>query len=323
LDSPELRELDLWPKGHPWPIAPEIAWSKASPVLRKRLEEMQIPKTRWSHLISASLGLAAWVKAQHRGKPFLLGINGAQGSGKSTTAALLAESLRAVHGLRTLSVSIDDFYLTRLERWMLADTSHPLFVTRGVPGTHDIPLLGSTLEQLFEASSKDQTAIPRFDKASDDRMQPAEWCRYEGKPDVVILEGWCVGSRPQPDSLLEAPINRLEADEDPEGQWRLRVNEALKGDYRALYSKLDRLVLLKIPDFSVVKTWRSLQEQKLKDSLQDPLNSKVMDTDALERFIMHYERITRWNLEILPSIADLTLEINTDHRFVRAVFRPS
>jgi len=76
----------------------------------------------------------------------VLGISGTQGSGKSTLAALL-QFLLQQNGLRVVCLSLDDFYLTRKERRQLADTVHPLLMTRGVPVTHDISLAISIIQQ--------------------------------------------------------------------------------------------------------------------------------------------------------------------------------
>ncbi|PTT43253.1 kinase, partial [Stenotrophomonas sp. HMWF022] len=67
--------------------------------------------------------------------PLILGLCGAQGSGKSTIAARLAKQVE-----RSAILSLDDLYLTRAERQKLARAVHPLFATRGVPGTHDVAL---------------------------------------------------------------------------------------------------------------------------------------------------------------------------------------
>ena len=100
--------------------------------------------------------------------PLVIGVNGSQGSGKTTLADLVVSILEQVHGLRALSLSIDDFYLTRAERVRLAVTIHPLLATRGVPGTHDIELACRTLERLQRFS--EPVAVPRFDKSRDDRF---------------------------------------------------------------------------------------------------------------------------------------------------------
>lgn len=315
----QRSEWELWPKNHPWVIPAETAYQKAGPALEASLAKMEIPEQIWKHLIVASLGLGSWVASHHQGIPLLIGINGAQGSGKSTTAALLATTLTRVHGLATIPCSIDDFYLTHTERIKLAKDIHPLLVTRGVPGTHDLKLLNETLDHLRLAEPGKITKIPRFNKALDDRRPEENWDCFRGCPDVVLLEGWCVGTTPQPESLLKGPINGLEADEDADGQWRNYVNNALRGGYRSLFKRLDLLLLLKIPDFSAVIEWRSLQEQKLAEQMGDQVGSKIMDNSAIQRFIMHYERLTRWNLDVLPSTADLTLEIDRSHRFVKAL----
>ena len=111
-------------------------------------------------------------------------------------------------------------------------------------------------------------------------------------------------------------MNRLEAEEDALGIWRHYVNDALSEGYQSLFEQLDLLVLLKIPDFAAVIEWRTLQERKLAAQSEDLTDAKIMDAEAIKRFIMHYERLTRWNLETLPDWADLVLEIGEDHRFL-------
>lgn len=70
------------------------------------------------------------------GKPLVVGISGAQGSGKTTLCRFL-EVLMVEHNQRAATLSIDDLYLTRAERERLGREVHPLLATRGVPGTHD------------------------------------------------------------------------------------------------------------------------------------------------------------------------------------------
>ena len=56
------------------------------------------------------------------------------------------------------------------------------------------------------------------------------------------------------------PVNALERDEDPGGEWRRAVNAQLAGPYRALWSHIDLLVALHAPGFDVVPAWRAGQE---------------------------------------------------------------
>lgn len=265
------------------------------------------------------LPLAERIAGMFAGRTLLIGINGAQGSGKSTMSDILSLLLAERHGLRTRVLSIDDLYLTRAERMRLAGDVHPLFATRGVPGTHDVRLGIERIRRMRSATEGDTVAIPAFDKARDDRLPAADWPRHRGPVDVILFEGWCVGTPPQAEDALAEPVNALEADEDADGAWRRYVNAELAGEYRELFAMLDYLVLLKVPDFDTVFEWRGLQEAKLRRA--SPGGEGLMDKAALERFIRHYERLTRHNLEVLPDLADALFTIDHDHRVVDARYR--
>jgi D-glycerate 3-kinase len=228
-----------------------------------------------------------------RGSPIVIGLAGAQGSGKSTMAPRLVERLSA-SGLRARILALDDFYLTRAERAYLARDVHPLLATRGVPGTHDTGLLSGILDSLLAGRA---TEIPIFDKAADDR---AGRRTIESGPDIILLEGWCIGARPEPVDRLAAPINALEREEDADGAWRNWVNLRLATDYAALFARLDLRLMLRAPSFDVVLGWRTEQERALLFG--------GMFGPAIKRFIDHYERITRWMLEDEP--ADLVIDLD-------------
>lgn len=262
--------------------------------------------------------LARWLLPQARGAP-VLGINGAQGTGKSTLADFLSIALGNA-GRRLAVLSIDDFYLTAAEREELAARVHPLLRTRGVPGTHDTALLGRTLDRLASLPPRDTMPLPRFDKSVDDRADPGEWPLVDGPVDLIVLEGWCVGTRPQAAKDLDDPVNALEHEDDADGRWRRFVNERLAGAYAALYDRLDRLVFLEAPGFDAVYRWRLEQERKLAERAA-PGASGVMSADEVARFIRHYERLTRANLATLPAIADVVLELDDDHDCTRTHFR--
>ena len=241
---------------------------------------------------------------QHKSTPLTVGINGAQGSGKSTLVAFVQQQLQLSYGYSSVVISLDDLYLTRAQRQALARDIHPLLQTRGVPGTHDIDLGINTLQQLRQADPEHTTGIPRFDKATDDRCTPSEWELHKGPVDIILLEGWCIGARPQNDAALREPVNTLEENEDPEGIWRRYVNTCLAEDYPRLFGLLDQLVYLAISDFDQVYQWRRLQEQKLKAT-----RSRGMDDRDLIRFIQHFERLTRHMMSDLPNRADRVFAI--------------
>lgn len=234
----------------------------------------------------------------------VLGVVGTQGSGKSTLAALLEVLLSQSCGLRVATLSLDDFYLTREQRRALAEQVHPLLATRGVPGTHDIPLALRTIENLLNHSGA--TAVVRFDKARDDRKPEAQWDPIGSPVDLVILEGWCLGTKSQSEAELGRPVNTLEEREDSDGRWRRYVNQALQEDYRPLFQLIDLLILLQAPSFDCVYHWRRQQEQKLRAAAGD----QIMSDSHLERFIQHYERITRHSLNTLPHEADIVFELD-------------
>ena len=245
--------------------------------------------------------------SRHQGT-FVLGIHGCQGSGKSTLVALLHILLREMMGVSSVNLSLDDFYLTRAERAKLAAEVHPLLQTRGVPGTHDVPLALETIQALMQAG---QVAIPRFNKAMDDRFEAATWPTVMAPVDVMLLEGWCLGISAQTASALEAAINGLESEEDSTGDWRQYVNTRLDQEYRQLFDRLDMLVMLRAPGFDCVIDWRFQQEQKLAARTTQN-NTRLMSRDELIRFISHYERLTRHALATLPAQADVVYQLNAE-----------
>ncbi|MCU7968948.1 MAG: phosphoribulokinase, partial [gamma proteobacterium symbiont of Bathyaustriella thionipta] len=161
----------------------------------------------------------------------IIGINGSQGSGKTTAAMMLQSLLETNYGHRVAIVSIDDFYHTKAKRCELSKSLHPLFITRGVPGTHDIELATETFKQLKEVSQGETALIPRFDKLIDDRKPQEQWESIDGPVSVIIFEGWCVGSLPLDQHSLIQPINDLERLEDEEGIWRRTSNQFLEQQY--------------------------------------------------------------------------------------------
>lgn len=255
--------------------------------------------------------LSARIVAAAEGKraPLVVGICGSQGSGKSTRAAQLKSMLEAA-SLSVAVISIDDLYLTRAERTELSRSVHPLLLTRGVPGTHDVRLGLSVLDALAKPG---RVAIPSFDKARDDRRPVEEWPVVEGPVRVVLLEGWCVGAVPQEPAALVTPVNSLESELDAQGVWRSYVNDALAGSYQRLFARLDLLILLKAPSFDVVYGWRLEQEHKLSQQVArdggDP--SRVMSDQEVRRFISHYERLARHILSEMPARADGVVELDT------------
>ena len=257
--------------------------------------------------------LAARIANAAHGRPaFVAGVCGTQASGKSTAVAVI-ERLLQDDGLTVAVLSIDDLYLTRAQRQTLAEQVHPLFATRGPPGTHDI---GLALRLLDALARPGEVALPRFDKAADDRRPEAQWDQIAAPVDVVLFEGWCVGALPQPAGELARPINRLERERDPDGVWRTYANDQLAGSYGTLFRRIDRLVLIQAPDFDTVLDWRREQERKLRERLaRDGAGpGRAMSDAEVETFIAHYERLTRHILAEMPSRADEVVRLDARRR---------
>jgi len=241
----------------------------------------------------------------------VIGLCGPQGSGKSTGAAVMQILIQA-QGLRAAVLSLDDLYLTHAERQRLAQTVQPLLATRGVPGTHDVQLGKNVIDHLLHAH---HTALPSFNKATDDRRPQSEWKIFDGPADIVLFEGWCVGAHPQPSSALVEPINQLERERDPYGIWRTYVNNALV-KYQALFLQIDFLILLEPPNFEIVARWRREQEDKLREKSAGETHLKIMTDTEIDEFIQHFERITRWIIKEMPSRADEVVNLDRNRRLI-------
>jgi D-glycerate 3-kinase len=256
------------------------------------------------------------------GEPLGLALNGGQGTGKSTLGAFLRDYLQRFYGLRVFVLSLDDLYLTRVEREALGARVHPLLATRGVPGTHDLGIGMDVASACLNHESK-TIESPLFKKENDDRAPRAEWHRLTAPVDVLILEGWCVGAIPEPEVALEEPLNELEREADADGVWRTYVNQKLKMEYQKFFSLFPRRVLLKAPGFDCILRWRSKQERKLRETLEvsGGGHAGLMDDAGVARFIMHYERLTRWMLAEMPARVDACIHLNETHGVERLMLQ--
>ena len=234
------------------------------------------------------------------------GLGGGQGAGKSTLGRLIAQA-GSVLGVRIEVLSIDDFYLAKEERLRFAEDVHPLLATRGPPGTHDVAGVRNAIAALRRPGA---VQVPRFDKGSDTRAGHAT---LVGGVDVVVLEGWCVGARAAAHSI-EEPVNALEREHDPDGRWRSYIEQALDGPYAALDNDLESMVFLKVPNLAAVRRWRLQQEG-------DRPPGQRLSAQEVNRFVQHYERITRRMLATLPSRADIVVDLDDAHRVSGLRFR--
>ena len=264
------------------------------------------------------LPLSEWLYSVYKkdNKIKIIGLSGGQGAGKSTITGILKFILKRKYGLNLCVFSIDDFYKTKAERKKMSKKVHPLFLTRGVPGTHDINLINRTIKQLKKQRFK-TVLIPKFDKSMDDRSKKNKWQKIKKPPHLIIFEGWCVGAKHQKNTELKKPLNLIERKHDGDLIWRKTVNNSLKNHYKKLFNKIDRLVYLKAPNFNNIFEWRLLQEQKMKLTSK---NKKTMSKSQIREFIMFYERITRDMMKNFSRISDLTVFLDKSHRSKKIKF---
>ena len=160
-------------------------------------------KNKEKMIKSFLIPICFWInKNKPQNKTFIIGLAGGQGTGKTTISSLIRLILTNYFKLKVFKVSIDDFYKTRKERLKLSKSKHPLLLTRGVPGTHDIDMMNKLFHNIKKRKFNSML-IPKFDKSIDDRSNKKFWHKIKKKPDVLILEGWCVGAKPEKGNTLK------------------------------------------------------------------------------------------------------------------------
>ena len=265
--------------------------------------------------------LCFWIsKKANIKKPYFVGLAGGQGTGKTTTSSLIKIILSKYFKLDVFRISIDDFYKTRKERISLSKRIHPMLLTRGVPGTHDINMMLNFFKKSKSKKFK-RLKLPIFNKAIDDRFSKKHWYDLKKKPDVIIFEGWCVGAKSEKNNTLKKTINSMEKTKDQKQIWRKYVNDQLKSKYKKLYSQLNCLIYLKAKDFSLLQKWRLKQERKLWVKSKKNLNTKIMSKNNVLTFMQTYQRVTQNMFKYTPKYASVIINLNSNHQIKSAVYK--
>ena len=238
-------------------------------------------------------------------------ISGSQGIGKSTLLKILEKNIQLFFNKKVITLSLDNYYLSKLKRKELAKKIHPLLITRGVPGTHNIKELIKAIKNFD--NSYYPYCLPIFDKLKDDVSKKN--IKINFKADILILEGWCCGSTPIKKKYLHRNINKLEKNFDEKKIWRNYYNEMLKDDYYRLFSLFDKIIYLKTPSFKYVLNWRIKQEKMMKKN-----NNKIMTKNEMQKFILHYEKLTKWMMKTLPNNANLVVHIDNNQKIKKIIY---
>ncbi len=278
-------------------------------------------KNKEKMIKSFLIPLCFWIsKKANKKRPYFVGLAGGQGTGKTTISSLIKIILIKYFKLKVFRISIDDFYKTRKERIKLSKRIHPMLLTRGVPGTHDINMMLNFFKKSKIKKFK-RLKLPTFNKATDDRFNKKNWYDLKNKPDVIIFEGWCVGARSEGHNSLKRSINSMERIKDHKGIWRKYVNQQLKSKYKNLYSQLNCLIFLKAKNFSLLQKWRLKQERKLGLKSKNKIKSKVMNKEEVLNFMQTYQRITQNMFRNTPNYASIIFNLSSNHQIKSAVYR--
>ena len=262
-----------------------------------------------------------WIAGKIRNKkPYFVGLAGGQGTGKTTVSSLVKIILEKYFKLKVFKISIDDFYKTRKERNSLSKRIHPMLMTRGVPGTHDINMMLSFFKKTKNKNFK-KMILPSFNKAIDERFSKKYWYKINQKPDVIIFEGWCVGAKAELNKTLKKPINSMEKINDKKLVWRKYVNLKLRNKYKELYSQLNCMVYLKAKNFNMLQKWRLKQERKLRLKTKKVSSHKIMSKKNVINFMQTYQRITENMFKNTPKYASIVINLNSNHQIKSAVYK--
>jgi D-glycerate 3-kinase len=257
------------------------------------------------------------------GAPFIQGILGGQGTGKTTLTRMLQIILKHL-GHPSVGLSIDDLYLSHAARQALQQQD-PRLIWRGPPGTHDIELGIRTLEQFKQTGTQAETqvSVPQFDKSLfqglGDRTEPL----IQPAPSIILFEGWFVGAQPLADSAFDT---EFDPEFDPESaaslpdpiltaadrQFAKDCNDRLR-PYQSLWRFLDSLIVLYPQDYRLSQQWRLQAEHDMKAQGKPGLSdSEIID------FVTYFWKALHPDLFITPLTQSpttaLVVEITAAHR---------
>lgn len=241
--------------------------------------------------------------------PFIQGILGGQGTGKTTLTQILNLILNHL-GQRSAGLSIDDLYLTYAQRLTL-QKQDPRFLWRGPPGTHDIQLGLQTLAHIKQATSTDTVMLPQFDKSRHEGQGDRTTPLTIKAPSIVLFEGWFVGTRPVDDAIFDTVLTGTNGTEisckkttllpepivsEGDRQFAADCNRLLR-DYLPLWGFLDSLIVLSPVDYRLSGQWRQQAEHDMKAQGRNGLSD-----EAITDFVTYFWKALHPDLFITPLV---------------------
>ncbi|CCK71132.1 putative ATP-dependent kinase KNAG_0G00760 [Huiozyma naganishii CBS 8797] len=266
--------------------------------------------------------------AREQSDPLFIYVSGPQGSGKTRASAELCAHLKAKYAgqYNVACVSIDDFYLTHADQLKLQEqySGNELYRGRGMPGTHDMPLLNRVLQAVLQRRGDQQESgdgdgeesayvhLPQYDKSlhggAGDRLSCER--RVPVPVDIFILEGWFLGFNPilsgRSGPETETPL----AGDMVDVNAKLFMYSDLMWNNPEIHSLG---IVLAADQLDDVYLWRVEQEH---ETVRESPNGEGMTDDEVRAFVdrympcyrLYYEPFVR--SERLGSVATLTLGID-------------
>ena len=267
----------------------------------------------WEYWLPLGIKMAS--QRREIGHPFIQGILGGQGTGKTTMCGVLQIILHEL-GYKCLNFSLDDLYKTYSERLILQQQD-PRLIWRGPPGTHDVDLGLDILNKIRQV--KEEIAIPRFDKSLHKGIGDRTTPELVHNIDIVLFEGWFVGVQPINPQAFDFPPTPIitEADKQFARDMNMRLH-----DYLPMWQKLDSLIVLYPQDYRLSLMWRKQAEHKMMAK-----GKPGMSNEQIEEFVNYFWRTLHPELFIKPLLkpptpVDLVIEINSEHG-MGTVYQPS
>lgn len=238
-------------------------------------------------------------------RPWIQGILGGQGTGKTTLSKVLTLILQEL-GYTALAWSLDDLYKPYRDRLQLQQ-QEPELIWRGPPGTHDVELGIQVLDQLRQPTPNQPILIPRFDKSLHNGMGDRIAPEPVENIDIVLFEGWFVGVHPIDAITFQHPPPPILTQRDR--AFAQTCNTRLQ-TYLPLWQQLDSLWVLYPLDYRLSLEWRKQAEHQMKAS-----GKPGMSDSDITAFVAYFWKALHPQLFIPPALerADLAIQIQADH----------
>lgn len=253
-------------------------------------------------------------QSQNSDAGLIVGISAIQGAGKTTQGEIM-EILLTYFGKTSVSLSIDDHYLTHEQLSQLRD-SDPRYIRRGA--THDISLAVKNLKDLKNMKDGEEVKIPIYDKgAFEGDGERTGWRSITKKPDFIFYDGWMLGARKVEDeSVFESGLPALDTPEHI--QFAKDINKKLL-EYYSLWDLIDFMNVLYVVDYDMSLKWRDQAEERLREK------GKGMSSDEIREFVHYFWRSVHPGIHIKALAqnpdTDQVVIINDDHS-IKEVLSP-